>query len=212
LEEPMELEELDGLEEPMESEELEGLEEPRDSNKLGGAGKAGSSAHFQLYLDEIKEIPKLTSEEIQELYQHLFAGEEHAVVNISNQWLTRVIDLAREYVNREILLDDIVQEGNIGLLMGLKKMLGQGEQENIEQVLITCIRDSIEEFLEEEVGEDTQESTILAKVSLIHEAQEKLAKEQETIPTIEELVNYTKISEEEIRDILALARKVKNKE
>lgn len=169
------------------------------------------SARFQMYLDELGDIPKLTKEQEQSLYDRLADGEEAVIAELSNQWLKKVVEIASAYEVEDVLLDDMVQEGNIGLLMGLQSLLGQKEAEP-EKVLEQMVRTAIEGYVDEESGEGEQENSILAKVSLVHEAKEVLAKELGAEPSIRQLAEYTKIPEEEIADIVSLAKEVKQGE
>lgn len=169
------------------------------------------SARFQMYLDEIGDIPVLTEEQEKALYERLAQGKEQAIADLSAQWLKQVVEIASEYNANDVLLDDMVQEGNIGLLMGLKVLLGKKES-NPQKVLEQFVREAIENYMEEESGEGEQENSILAKVSLVHEAKEILAKELGSEPSIRQLAEYTRISEEEIADIVSLAKEVKKGE
>lgn len=185
--------------------EAETEENTEDNNKTE---ERAVSARFQMYLDEIGDIPSLTEEQEKALYERLAAGEEKAITDISNQWLKSVVEIASEYHADNLLLDDMVQEGNIGLLMGLQSLSGK-EEENPKAVLVQFVKDAIEAYIEEEGGEGEQENSILAKVSLVHEAKETLAKELGGEPSIRQLAEYTRISEEEISDIVSLAKEVK---
>ncbi|NLK78097.1 MAG: hypothetical protein GX284_10420 [Clostridiales bacterium] len=169
------------------------------------------SARFQMYLDELGDIPNLTKEQEQSLYDRLAAGEESVIAELSHQWLKKVVEIASAYEVEDVLLDDMVQEGNIGLLMGLQSLAGKKEAEP-EKVLEQMVRTAIEGYVDEESGEGEQENSILAKVSLVHEAKEALAKKIGMEPSIRQLAEYTKISEEEISDIVSLAKEVKQGE
>lgn len=205
----------EAMEEAVQEDERE--ENPQETESGEGRGKHGkeekaeikSSAHFQMYLDEIGEIPVLDEETEQMLYQRLVQGEESAVPEICRQWLKPVIAIAGEYVTPGTMLDDVVQEGNIGLLTGLNRLLGSGRADGMKELLEQSVREAIQAYVEEETGEGVQENSILGKVSLVHEAKEMLAKEQESEPSVEQLSAYTKIPEEEIMDILSLAKEVK---
>ena len=162
--------------------------------------------HFQMYLDEINEIKTLESGEEEKLYEKLLAGDNSVIADISTQWLKRVITIAEQYKGKGYLLDDLVQEGNIGFLMCLNELLGKQHEENISEQLTMSVKMAIEEYLDEESGEEQQGETILAKVSLVHEARKWLKKEKGTEPSLQELVEYTKIPEEEMMDILSFVK------
>ena len=212
-------------EEDSREKETETEKEQEGAEKYESRG--GASAHFQMYLDEIKELPKAGEERIGQLYERLQAGDVQVIGELSSQWLSCVLKIAGEYENDTVLMDDIVQEGNIGLLMGLQQLAeqknpnqrnsnqknpGQKDKAEIDRFLTESIRQAIEQYLEEEAGCGTTEQSVLGRVSLIHEAMSVLAKEKGETPSLRELSEYTKLPVEEISDILALAKEVKGKE
>ena len=73
------------------------------------------------YLREIRQIPRLTVEEERELAQRCAQGDEEAAAQIVNSNLRLVVSVAREYAGRGVPLMDLIQEGNIGLLVAVKK-------------------------------------------------------------------------------------------
>ena len=164
-------------------------------------------------------MPVLTPEQENMLYQRLFKGEEAVIADISHHWLRRIVELAEHYTTAQVMIEDLVQEGNIGLLLGLRQFLGQvpedirlddagglqeEQKQQLEQRLERFVKEEMEEYRRQQEGECNSANTILAKVSLLHEARKALAEENGTIPTLEELCAYTKISLEEVTDILAL--------
>ncbi|WP_075721143.1 hypothetical protein [Roseburia sp. 499] len=182
-----------------------------ESKKEDSSEEKQVSPRFQMYLDELGDIPKISEAQEAVLYERLANGEEQVIAEISNQWLKKVVEIASEYNVDDVLLDDMVQEGNIGLLMGLQSLLGKKESDP-KNALEQLVKKSIEEYVDGESGEGEQENSILAKVSLVHEAKEALAKELGTEPSIRQLAEYTKIPEEEIADIVSLAKEVKQGE
>lgn len=198
---------------PQEETVSESEDEPETENgaENGAEAERAVSARFQMYLDELGDIPMISKEQEALLYEKLAQGEEQAIAELSTQWLKHVVEIASSYKADELLLDDMVQEGNIGLLMGLQSLLGK-EESNPKKILEQFVREAIENYAEEESGEGEQENSILAKVSLVHEAKETLAKELGSEPSIRQLSEYTRISEEEISDIVSLAKEVKKGE
>lgn len=197
--------------------------EAADTKEADAAGETADSVeqetytpHFQMYLDEINEIKTVDAAGEEALYRRLLSGDTAVVELISNQWLKRVIVIAEEYKNRGYLMDDLVQEGNIGLLLGLNVLSQSSDESNahitpakVPGLLKAAIQDAIEQFLGEESGEDQQNETILGKVSLVHQAQEYLTREKGETPSLSELAAYTKIPVTEIDDILSLVKEAK---
>ncbi len=185
-----------------------------DGKSRGGRRETSHSKHFQMYLNEIKDIKELPEEEKMDLYRGLLDGEKSAIPAISTQWLKKIADIATSYAASQVLVEDLVQEGNMGLLLGMEELLGAGQQEELgadaaimEKKLESFVRKAMEQYRQETQGRNSGDHTILAKVNLVHEARKVLAEENGTIPALQELSDYTRIPVEEVRDILALSRK-----
>lgn len=180
-------------------------------------GKKLQSPYFQMYLREISAVASLTKEQKNVLYQRLLQGEA-VTEEISHQWLKKIIRIAEGYVTPQVLMEDLVQEGNISLLLGLGQLQGKAseygmddtehlemaQQKRLEKYLEECVREGMENYRRELAGEADSENTILAKVSLVYEARKALAEENGTDPTIQELCEFTRIPPDEIADILTL--------
>jgi RNA polymerase primary sigma factor len=205
------------FQEPMEkpiSEET-GRTSQQTKNKKSSGGRKDHTRHYQMYLNEINHISELSREGKEEMYRKLLEGDSSAVSVISTQWLKRITEIAGAYVTGRALVEDLVQEGNMGLLLGMEQLLGAGDQYRelaldsgaMERKLEAYVREAMEQYRQETEGTDHGESSILAKVNLVYEAQKALAEENGTIPGMEELSDYTRIPVDEICDIMALSRK-----
>lgn len=180
--------------------------------------------------DEVNEILEPEDETEMQLYQALLSGNTSVIAAISTQWLKRVFAIAEGYKDRGCLLEDLVQEGNMGLLTELHAIAetacGRKDQEaasdkthseekseptgtcteSLHRQLREAVKNAIEEYLGEESGIEQMNEIILGKVSLVHAAQKFLTEEKGAKPSMQELAAYTKISAEEITDILSLVK------
>ena len=88
---------------------------------------AGAKSNFDLYLREIRRHPLLTKEEEQALARrvqnqdvdHIDAMEAREAMILAN--LRLVISVAKKYNGRGMVLPDLVEEGNIGLVHAVEK-------------------------------------------------------------------------------------------
>lgn len=220
---PEELKKETDEEERQDQQDKPGSNKKRQSRESSNSKKKPQNPHFQMYLREISAVPSLTKAQQNLLYQRLLAGEESVTEEISGQWLKKIIRIAEEYVTTKVFLEDLVQEGNISLLLGLRQFLGKGseygmdgtenlekaQQKRLEERLEEVVREGMQQYRQELEGEENSENTILAKVSLVYEARKALAEENGTDPTIQELCEYTRIPPEEIADILTLHEKAR---
>lgn len=73
------------------------------------------------YINEIKHIELLTSEEETEFAIQAKQGNGQAKEKLIKANLRLVVSIAKKYTNTEIPLEDLVQEGNLGLLKAVDK-------------------------------------------------------------------------------------------
>lgn len=74
-----------------------------------------------MYLSEIGNIPILTKEEEIQLFRSYEDGNLLAKQEIINRNLKLVVSIAKKYYNKTMTLLDLIQEGNIGLMMAIDK-------------------------------------------------------------------------------------------
>lgn len=80
-----------------------------------------SSPCLRIYLDEIGPNRVLTRDEEVELFRRIGEGDEEARETVIQCNLKFVIRLARQFSGRGLPLEDLAQEGNIGLLEAIGK-------------------------------------------------------------------------------------------
>ena len=83
--------------------------------------KKGTPDSVRMYLREIGEIPLLSAEQEYETAKKVAEGDKEAKELMISANLRLVVSLAKEYVNRGLSLQDLIQEGNIGLIRAVEK-------------------------------------------------------------------------------------------
>lgn len=73
------------------------------------------------YLHDINQIPLLPFHEEMLLAKRIRAGDDQALTKLVNANLKFVVFIAREYQDRGLPLDELISEGNIGLLEAAKR-------------------------------------------------------------------------------------------
>lgn len=71
---------------------------------------------FNKYLQEVDRIPRLTTDEEYELAVRALEGDDGAREELIEKNLRFVISVAKQYVNDNVMLEDLVNEGNLGLI------------------------------------------------------------------------------------------------
>ena len=165
------------------------------------------SKMFQMYLEELKDLPEYSEKEQIAMYQALLAGDESMVRKISDSWMKNVLTMAKNLALSSEGFEDVVQEGNMALFLKLSDLCGSKEKCDVEAELEQAIEEAMKASIREMAGEDDSENAILGKVSLVNEAKNYLAKEKGSEPSMQEVGEYTKMSQEELADIFELIKK-----
>lgn len=98
----------------------------RREEQLVSAGKLMESLEdtdpLRLYLEELAQIPACG--DVEHLAQRLLAGDKSVVEQLTALMLSRVLDRACQMVGRGVLLQDLIQEGSLGLWEGILSYRG----------------------------------------------------------------------------------------
>ena len=90
-----------------------------------GRPRNSEENNLRFYLSEIKRIPVLTKDEEEETAMLAAAGNKAAWDKLINSNLRFVIMLAKKFQGRGLPLEDLISEGNIGLLNAAKRFDAQ---------------------------------------------------------------------------------------
>lgn len=159
---------------------------------------------LQMYMEEIGDIRELNEEEEKEFVEQMFAGDEMAKLTLIESKLKLVADIAKNYQNRGLLLGDLIQEGNIGLLQGAEEYNAQTKL-SFHEFSKKAIQKEIENALSLQRESQAASKKIANKVNELDEAAQDLARELGKEATPLELAKYMHITEEEVRDLMKMS-------
>ena len=104
------------LDDPI-SEEL-----PDEEAAAGAAAETGNTEDtMRMYLKEIGKTELLSYEEENRLAKAMEEGDEEAKKRLTESNLRLVVSIAKHYVGRGMPLQDLIQEGNLGLMKAVEK-------------------------------------------------------------------------------------------
>lgn len=92
-----------------------------DEESMKSVRSAPVGDTLQRYLYELGKYPLLLREEEYDLVMKKDAGDEPSKRLLIQSNLRLVVSIARRYQNRGLILDDLIQEGNTGLLRAVEK-------------------------------------------------------------------------------------------
>lgn len=136
-----------GEPEPEEEEESQLVEDESEEENV----------YFQMYLDDLEQIEEMSEDEMEEAYKKLLAGDASVVGVICESWLGSIAQMAIPYAAQGANLEDVIQEGNMGLLLKLSELVGAKEVPGIDAILEGAVSAAMiaytEENLEDQVAD-----------------------------------------------------------
>jgi len=93
----------------------------REEELIKGVAEVSIDDPVKMYLKDIGKVPLLSGEEEISLAKRMQDGDEEAKQQLSEANLRLVVSIAKRYVGRGMLLLDLIQEGNLGLMKAVEK-------------------------------------------------------------------------------------------
>ena len=184
-----------------------------ENGQTGIDAASENSKVLQAYMEDLSLLETYEEKEIMVLYKRLFSGESETIELLTAIWLPKVLEVARKYMDIHAKLEDLIQEGNVALLLRLNQLCGtpdcsdaEKSFEDIEDGLIQVIERGIIDYISEWNSAKQQENELVGKLSLLHEADRLLEEENGKRPTDSQLAEYTNMTVDEIKELKNLLR------
>ncbi len=204
------IEDSDSVEEGFESQDMESENE---GEMIFNAKKKKSfqptekdSIYLKMYLEDLSAIEGTTPEEEAILIQKIRRNDSVAKNRLVESKLIDVVEIAKEYVGRGLTLEDLIQEGNIGLLTGVEQIscILDDRVQNSSFVL-----DYAKQFIEDAIAEQGEshsfEENAIKRTKYLNGLANDLAEDLGRAPTLHEISKYAKLTEQEVIDILNMS-------
>lgn len=162
---------------------------------------ADEEAYLKEYLEDLNAFKQEGPGEKEALFEKVVWGDESARQRLIELYLRDVVEIAKEMYHPEVFLGDLIQEGNVGLIMGLEMI---SDKAGAHDFIISQIKESIQALLEEHTELKNRDKKMVEKVSFLDESITSLTEELGRKVSIDELAVYMGMEEEEILDILKL--------
>jgi RNA polymerase primary sigma factor len=162
---------------------------------------------FEKYLQDVSKLDLISSEREIELARLIKSGSQRAMNELINSNLRFVISVAKQYAGRGMSVEDLVSEGNIGLIKAAEKW---DETRGIKFIsyAVWWIRQSILQSLADNSRTIRLPLNQVNSLSKINSTFAQLEQELGRIPTTSELSEYLEIEEEKIELTLTSSKKL----
>lgn len=189
-----------------EEERLKSLAETGEKNEKDGIRVSeDDSEYLKMYIEELNGMEHYDEEERRRLIEGVLKEKEGAANVLPGLYLKEVIDIARLYTGQGIALEDLVGEGNIGILMGIKMLDVCESAEEVDEFITRTIMDSMESLIMDNFSADDFDLKVLERVNNLNDKARELAEDLERLVTVKELAKELDMDEEYIEETIRLS-------
>ena len=157
------------------------------------------------YMEEISKIRVLTREEEIKLAESMKAGDPKAIQEMVRRNLKYVVSVANKYRGLGISFQDLIEEGNIGLIQAAKRF---DVSRNVKFITyaVWWIKQAIMHYLAEQSGAVKLPVKQAGKVLKINRRSQQLVQDLEREPSQSELAKSLGYRDEEVNSIMRAYR------
>ncbi len=163
-----------------------------------------SSEALDKYLLEIGKEELVSVEEEVELAQRIRQGDQQALEKLTKANLRFVVSVAKQYQNQGLSLQDLINEGNIGLIKAAQKF-DETRGFKFISYAVWWIRQSILQALAEQSRIVRLPLNQVGSVNKINKVLSKFEQENERRPSVAELAEELNIEEDKISEVLRVS-------
>jgi RNA polymerase primary sigma factor len=164
----------------------------------------GGNRSLDVYLHEINKTPLLTREQEQSLARRIKVGDKDALDGLVKANLRFVVSVAKQYANQGLPLEDLINDGNLGLIKAAHRFDEKRGYKFISYA-VWWIRQAMLQSLAEHSRIVRLPLNRAGTLYRIGKASRQLDQELGRSPSAKEIAKKLKLSEEEVEDTMHIA-------
>jgi len=161
---------------------------------------------LRLYFKDIYKCNFLSLEQEIELSNRIKNGDVDALNTLVKSNLKFVITVAKQYQGQGLSLEDLISEGNLGLIKAAQEYDGSKGFKFISYA-VWWIRQSIVAAIYNASKTIRYPITFITKINKVKKARTTLEKQLERTPTVKEISKYLNTSEDYVSDVFKYMNK-----
>ncbi len=157
---------------------------------------------LEKYFQDVNKIEMITSEEEVVLAQRIQDGDEAALEKLVKANLRFVVSVAKQYQNKSLTLNDLINEGNLGLIKAAQKFDHTRGFKFISYA-VWWIRQSIMQALAEHSRLVRIPLNKVGSLNKINKAMAELEQKYNRAPTDQELAEILEMDDKELKGTMS---------
>lgn len=157
-------------------------------------------AFIDMYMNEISDILPASDKDIVELVSKLLSGDLSVVNRLVECNLSTVAEIAKDYKGKGVTFGDLIQEGNIGLMLAISDY-----SENcgdFSDYIKKKVSNTLEEVISSQINSDRINQHLADKLNQLDAVTKNLSEKLGRVPEISELAEAMSITEDEVSTLL----------
>ncbi len=164
------------------------------------------SQSLEMYFNEISKVDLLTTEEEVSLAKRIKQGDKAALDKLTKANLRFVVSVAKQYQNRSLSLNDLINEGNLGLVKAAQRF-DETRGFKFISYAVWWIRQSIMQALAEQSRIVRLPLNRTGALNRIKTVASELEQKYEREPTSEELADILEMDSKDVTNTLLAGSK-----
>ena len=163
------------------------------------------SEYLNMYIEELELLDIPEREERGAALTEFLNDRSRAAEIIPPLYLKEVVDVARLYEGQGVPLEDLVGEGNVGVLTGIRMLDCCESADEVEEFMMKIIMDSMESVIMENFEGADLDLKVLERVNELNDKAKEMAEDLERLITVEEIAGELGMDEEYIRETVRMS-------
>lgn len=168
--------------------------------------ETGAADSVKFYFNSIRKYPLLTSKEERSLAGRIARGDREARRRMIESNLRLVVNIAKKYMNRGFPLQDLIEEGNIGLIKSVEKFRAK-KGCKFSTYATYWIRQSIERAIANQANVVRLPIHITTDISKVTRASRELMMALSREPDVSEISEKTGLSGRYVKKLDVISKK-----
>lgn len=150
---------------------------------------------IKMYMDDMDALQTVSDVEQTALVNKLIAGDASASTPLVESKLKKVADIAKKYCGKGVTFGDLIQEGNLELMVAVSEYTK--ECGDFNNYIDKRIEQGIRNVINSQINSDRIGQHLADKLNQLDNTTSKLSKELGRVPEISELADAMGITEDE---------------